>query len=144
MPPAHKAYAAYRSAEVETLTQRDLIVKLYQGAERFLVQCQMGMRNGDLEQMTTGSTKAKRIFIELVSTLNMEAGGEIAANLRNLYLFLIAEITAAHVERDPARIDALMPVIATLREAWQGIPDGEANTSSLSQPQNGCTFSMRM
>ena len=42
MPPAASAYSAYRSAEVETLTQRDLIIKLYQGAERFLVQAKIG------------------------------------------------------------------------------------------------------
>ena len=64
MPPAASAYSAYRTAEVETLTQRDLIIKLYQGAERFLLQAKIGMENKQIESATEGCQKAKRIFVE--------------------------------------------------------------------------------
>ena len=143
MPPAH-AYAAYRTAEVETLTQRDLIVKLYQGAERFLLQAKMGMENKQIENATVGCQKAKRIFVELLSTLNFESGGEIADQLRDLYLFIVSQIVEANLQKDPQMIGELLPIIATLRGAWEEIPAEHANTSSLKEEHVGQTFHARI
>ncbi len=139
-PPGQRAFAAYRKTEANTLSQRDLIVKLYQGAERFLLQGKLGMQNGNPELACVGCQKARKIFIELASTLNFEQGGEIAERLRDLYLFLIGEITKASLDRDPARLEAIMPVIATLREGWEQIPDEHANLTSLPGGHDGCGF----
>lgn len=142
MASAASAFASYRSAEATTLSQRDLLVRLFQGVERFLSQGRLAMINKEWYQANEGCQKAKRIFVELLSTLNFEAGGEIAERLRDLYLFLIGEIVEANVHHQPERLEALMPVVATLRSAWQDIPDSEANTSSLGD-RVGETFSVR-
>lgn len=128
---ASSAYSAYRSAEVETLNQRDLIVKLYEGAERFLNQACVAMQARQIEEAHHRCTKAKAIFIELLSTLNLEQGGEIAQRLRALYSFFLDQITLANTSKDPASIIAILPVIATLREGWQQVPEEDANVSSL-------------
>ena len=143
MSPANHAAHAYRNAEVTTLTQRDLIVKLYQGAERFLIQAKAGMANDKEDLVLIGCQKAKRIFVELTATLNFEQGGDIAEQLRNLYVFLIGEIGRASQERDPGAIEGILPIIATLREAWQNVPDEHANTSSMPQPGQSHTLNIR-
>lgn len=142
MASASAAFASYRTAEVETLSQRDLLIRLYQGAERFLAQARIAMLNKEWYQANEGCQKAKRIFVELLSTLNFELGGEIAERLRDLYLFLIGEIVEANVHHQPERLQALTPIIDTLRSAWEGIPDADANTSSLNQGI-AATFSVR-
>ena len=126
-PPNRNAYSAYRSAEIETLTQRDLIIKLYQGAERFLIGAKMAMENKEIENANTLSQKAKRIFMELLSTLDFEQGGAIAKQLRDLYLFIISSIVEANLRKDPARIGQILPIVATLREGWEQVPANEAN-----------------
>ncbi len=131
MAPAANAYAAYRSAEVEGLTQRDLLIKLYEGAERFLVNAQAGMREKRASDAHFGCVRAKAIFIELMSTLNFELGGEVAVQLRDLYVFLIATISEANLRKDPAPIEKILPVIATLRQGWEQVPQEFANTSAL-------------
>lgn len=142
MASAAAAFASYRTAEAETLSQRDLLVRLFQGAERFLAQARIAMLNKEWYQANEGCQKAKRIFVELLSTLNFELGGEIAERLRDLYLFLIGEIVEANVHHQPERLLALAPVVETLRSAWQDIPDAQANTSSLNQ-NIAATFSVR-
>ncbi len=131
---------AYGAAEVETLSQRDILVKLFQGAERFLVQAQLAIHNRQVEMAHTNCQKARAIFVELLSTLNFEQGGEIAIQLRDLYVFLIGQITEANLRKDAAKLSALLPTIATLREAWEQIPDEHARTSSL-RTGDGSTFS---
>ena len=131
MAAARTAYSAYRSAEVETLNQRDLIVKLYEGAERFLNQARVAMQARQIEEAHHRCTKAKAIFIELLSTLNLEQGGEIATRLRALYTFFLDQITLANTSKNPATITAILPAIATLREGWQQVPEEDAHISSL-------------
>lgn len=130
-----QAYKAYRSAEVETLSQRELIIKLYEGADRFLLQAEAAIYNKEWELALQGCSKAKAIFMELLATLNFEQGGAIAGQLRDLYLFLISEIIESNLTKDVARLKKLHPIIETLLEAWRQIPDdgsGDNNKHHLS------------
>ncbi len=132
-----QAYTAYKSAEVGTLNQRDLLIKLYEGSIRFMTQARTAIYNEEWEMATTSSSKARRIFMELLSTLNFEQGAEIAEQLKSIYIFIISELTDAVVSRDPERIQKLEPVVQTLLDGWKEIPDEHANTSSLEEvPQN--------
>ncbi len=139
-----KAYAdAYRAAEVETLSQRDLIVKMYQATERFLRQAQAGMGAEDHHAAHVGCTKAKNIVLELFATLNLEQGGDIAKQLRELYLFFITRITESNLRKEPALIEEILPLISTLREAWEQIPAEFANASSMPSGNEGHAFNLR-
>lgn len=129
-PPSRNAAGAYRRAELGTISQRDLLVRLYQGLERFLGLARAAMARGDIEPAHANCQKAKAILTELAATLDLERGGDIAKQLRELYLFLILRTVEANLRKDPAIIDAVLPVVATLRGAWELIPDSEANTSA--------------
>jgi len=128
---AANAYQAYRNAELQTVSQRDLIIRLYLGAERFLIQAQTAMQNRQIEMAHRSCLRAKDIFNELLVTLNFERGGEIADQLKELYGFLIWAITEANLKKDAAKIAELLPIVSTLREAWQSIPDEYATMTSL-------------
>ncbi len=132
MSNAANAYSAYRRTEVETVSQRDLIVMLYQGAERFLGQSMIAMQNRRIEDAHNGCMRARAIFEELLSTLNMEAGGEIAVRLKSLYAFFLFRIGEANLLKDASKLAEIMPIIATLREGWQSVPNENANVTSLS------------
>ena len=89
------AYGAYRSAEITTASQKDLIVRLYLGAEKFLdLACQAMAAKKYVDSMTN-CRKARDIFMELMSTLNFEQGGELAIRLKDLYAFLVFQISEA-------------------------------------------------
>jgi flagellar secretion chaperone FliS len=143
MSPAATAYAAYRSAEIETTSQKDLIVRLYQGAERFLEAGRVAMEQHQPEQAMMQCRRAKEIFIELMATLNFEQGGELANQLKELYAFFIIQITEGSLRKNPGQIAALQPIIANLREGWQQIPDEHANLSSMPAGNQGHAFSLR-
>lgn len=127
------AYArtAYHTAEIEGISQRDLIVMLYRGTERFLLTATTAMNNGHIPLAHEQCQKAKDIFVELISTLNMEVGGEFAVRLRALYAFFITRISEANLNKDPSKIEEILPLIAEIRNGWEQVPDEFANTSSL-------------
>jgi flagellar protein FliS len=137
---AYKAQDAYLHTAAETMSRKEVLVKLYQHAEKNLVMAQMAIQNKQPIIATTCCRKARDIFVELHATLNMEAGGEIAERLASLYIFIFGEITEGSLRQDATKIAGILPTIATLREAWEQIPDEFSNTSSISDSTT-CNFS---
>ncbi len=134
---------AYHTAEIATLSQRDLIIKLYQGALRFLNLAIDAAKHKQTEDVHKHCLRAKKIFIELASTLNFNQGGDIATQLYELYIFFISRITEANLRKDPSLIEELIPLINSLVEAWEQVPHNLADTTSM--PVNdGHSFSLRM
>jgi flagellar protein FliS len=124
------AYAAYRHAEVETLTQRDLLVKLFEGMERFIEQGAAAIRERRYDRATECCRRVREILFELISTLNHDAG-EIATRLNALYVFLVDQVSLTSMRKDADGLLRLKRTVTLLREGWQGVPDEFANTTSL-------------
>ncbi|MCK6488248.1 MAG: flagellar export chaperone FliS [Planctomycetes bacterium] len=138
-----KADNAYLAAEIETMSRRDILVKLYQHAEKMLVTAQIAMQNRQIEQAYNCCRKARDIFVELHSTLNFEQGGDVAKQLASLYTFIVTQITEANLRQDSSLLKGVMPTIATLREAWEQIPDEHANVSSLPEGNHGHSLNVQ-
>ncbi len=68
--------------------------------------------------------KAIRLISELDATLDMERGGQIAQNLRNLYLYMLDRLTQANVTND-ARIAAeVASLVQRIKAGWDPIVAG--------------------
>ncbi len=137
------AYSAYRRSEIETLTPRDLLVKLFEGLERFIEQTSLAIDNHHVELATTNCRRVRDILFELQSTLNFEDGGDIAKHLDALYTFMTIEVIEAGLKKDAARLRQLQRVIRPLKEGWQGIPDAHAHTTSLTGDSKQNIINMR-
>jgi flagellar protein FliS len=143
MTTAKPYAAAYRSAEVETLSQRELIVRLYQGAEKFIGNARTAMTANQGEEAVNQCRRARDIFVELMATLNFDAGGELAHRLRDLYAFIIYQLSEASLRKNEAQLAALLPIIATLREGWQAVPDEHANLTSIPEGNRGHSLNLK-
>jgi flagellar protein FliS len=143
MSLAFNASNAYRKADVHTCSQKELILRLYQGLDRYLRTAQAAMRNRQIEAAHAQSEKAKDIITELLYTLNLEAGGDLALQLRDLYVFLIAQVVEANLRKEPLIIDGILPVIATLRDGWQQVPEEHANLTSVPVSNQGHAVNFR-
>lgn len=125
------AYSAYRRSEVETISPRDLLVKIFEALERFVDEGQLAMRNRQFELANRRCQRIRDILFELQSTLNFEAGGEIAQRLDALYRFMILEVTESNLRKDAERLQQLLRVVRPLADAWRGVPDDQAHVTSL-------------
>jgi flagellar protein FliS len=115
---AYAAQQSYQQNDVLTATPGRLVVLLYDGAGRFLRRAAAALRADNLEACNTSMQRAEAIIDELLATLDFERGGEIAASLRDLYLFCRRELNDARLERDADKIDTVAELLAELREAW--------------------------
>jgi flagellar protein FliS len=65
--------------------------------------------------------KAIRLINQLNATLDMERGAEIAANLRSLYVYMLARLTLANATNDAAIAGEAIALVRKIKSGWDGI-----------------------
>ena len=113
--------STYKEASVTTQSKGRLVVMLYDGAIKFMKLAINELQAGDMEAKGRYINKAIDIIEELNAVLNSEAGGEIAANLRKLYLFMINHLTEANTKRDAQMIREVISLMEELNQGWKAV-----------------------
>ncbi|MFC1745562.1 flagellar export chaperone FliS [Candidatus Riflebacteria bacterium] len=108
----------YKKAQIETASPDLLILMLFDGALKFLKRARSGFENMDFELINNGLIKTQAIISELMTSLDMEKGGEVAKNLLSLYIFVNKNLSQANVEKDAKYLDVCEEITGGLREAW--------------------------
>lgn len=119
MSVAGRAAATYRRMEVETRSQLELVALLYDGALRFVGQSRAAIERGDIAARGEAVSRALAIIGELQSTLNLDKGGDIAAELDRLYVYITERLLEITTTGNAAICDELQKLLAPLSEAWK-------------------------
>ncbi len=116
------AQRAYTNTMVKTSASPvDLIIMLYDGAIEHLNRAVFYINQGEISKKNQSISKVVAIIEELLSSLNMEVGGEIAKNLQALYIYMITEITRANIRNDIEKIRHIEFLLKEIRSAWRQI-----------------------
>ena len=110
--------AAYRNSSVMTASPGQLVVMLYDGMARFLKQAELAADEGDWGRASERMTRCDAILDELLLTLDLEAGGEIATRLQSIYVFCKRLLIDARVEHSTEPVVEAARLLADLRGAW--------------------------
>lgn len=94
----------YQENAVSTQSKGRLIVMLYDGAIKFMRLAIMEMEKKNYEAKGRYINKALDIINELNVVLDMDAGGDIASNLRKLYIFMSNQLSQANIKCDPQMV----------------------------------------
>jgi flagellar protein FliS len=126
LTPYATAQQAYRDSAILTAPPERLVVMLYDGANRFLIQGATALRAGDLTVMNDRLRRAEAIITELRQTLDMSAG-KVAANLESIYSFCQRLLLESRLKQDPEKIEQVAKLLRDLRDAWDQVA-GQACT----------------
>lgn len=136
------AYNVYKETSVKTASQGKLLIMLYQEAIKQLNNaCELVDDNKkilpqNIEKFGKCIQKTQEIISELMISLDMERGGEIAKNLMSLYVFFNAELMNANISKDKKRIENVKKMLFDLYEAWNVAVVSTAPISSPSVRPN--------
>jgi flagellar protein FliS len=120
---------AYLATQIETTTQGELLLMLYEAAIKFLKRAKREIDNRDYAKKGIYISKAMAIIHELAESLNKEKGGEITPKLSQLYMFCTSQLVKANIRLDNRMIDDVIKILDGLRSAYaQIVPihDGKA------------------
>ncbi|MFA6451370.1 MAG: flagellar export chaperone FliS [bacterium] len=137
-PYTGNPYRKYVKNAVETATPLMLIIMLYDEAIKMcaLASQDMGINK---ESVHNKLIKAQKIVTELTVSLNMEAGGEVAENLKSIYIYLHMRLVEANIENNKTKVEEVMRILKDLREAWH-IVNQQNRKSLLQQSQGGISI----
>jgi flagellar secretion chaperone FliS len=109
----------YKSQQIQTASQEQILIMLYEGAIRFLNTAKMGLEENNSEKFNNNIIKTQRIIMEFMTTLDMEVGGEMAQNLFQLYEYLHYRLIQANLKKDATMIDEVLGHLKLLKETWE-------------------------
>ncbi len=123
---AHPFASMYRSVGVNTGVEaadpHRLVTMLYDGFVEAIAQARGALQAGDIERKCAAVGRAARIVDEgLRGALDLEAGGELAGRLNDLYAYVLVRLTPANLRNDETALDECRRLIEPLREAWTAI-----------------------
>ena len=116
-----KGVETYQETAVTTQNKGKLVVMLYEGAIKFLKMAIREIEAKNPEAKGMYISKAIDILFELNTVLDMEAGGEMATNLRRLYLFMGRHLTEANTKQDIGKIEEVIKLLEELNQGWKAI-----------------------
>jgi len=116
-----KGIETYQETTVITQNQGKLIVMLYEGAIKFLKLAVKEIEANNPGEKGKLITKAEDIINELNMALDMEAGGEVAKNLRGLYMFMVRHLHQANIKQDAQKVEEVIKLLEELNHGWKAI-----------------------
>lgn len=126
MESMKSAVNAYETVQVDAAVigacPHELITKLLARAIEAVTDAKKYMLAGNIIAKGQEIKIVTSIIADgLCSSLNMEAGGEIAVNLDSLYRYILRCLLKAHAENDTAILDEVNSLLREIKSGWDGI-----------------------
>ncbi len=99
----------------------ELIRRLYRRADGLMAKAEAALEGGDVEGARPPLFKAQEVISELLKALDFKKGGELAENLRRLYIFVWERLVQAGLTADAAALADARKVWAGLQAAWEEV-----------------------
>ncbi len=110
----------YLETSILTAAPEDLIVKIFDVLIIAAKQAHEKLCNerDDIEGIHKALLRAQRACTVLMSSLNMEIGGELSENLLKVYGFWHRELVMANMRKDPERVERVLGYARDYRDTW--------------------------
>jgi flagellar protein FliS len=117
--PAHAYNRVGLETEVDGASPHRLIQMLWDGLFDALARAEGALNAGHRDLKARALSQAVRILDEgLKAGLDLERGGPLAVQLRDLYAYASLRLTQANLRDDLDAIQEVRQILAPVREAW--------------------------
>jgi flagellar protein FliS len=110
-------------SEVNFASPHRLVQMLMEGALEKIAIAKGHMARREYEAKGKHINWAISIINGLRGSLNLEEGGEMAANLDSLYDYMIRRLSEANMNNDVAILDEATSLLLEIKSAWDAMPE---------------------
>jgi flagellar protein FliS len=118
-----QAYKNQQDWDILGASPLELVRALYRGAIQSIRIARTALSKGQIRERSTAITKACSIVQELTISLDKDAGGEVAASLAELYVYIHRRLGDANIEQSDAPLAEAERLLGTLLEAWSQLEE---------------------
>lgn len=127
MTPPTATARAYRENTILAAEPAQLVVMLYDGAQRRLRRAEQAMQAHETERSHNEIRGAEQIVAHLDAVLDHEHDPQLAGRLHTIYRFCLAHAQRARMEQDPGKLREVARLLGELRESWAQIASDGAH-----------------
>ena len=91
---------------------------MYEGAIKYMKRAVVAIEKNNLAEKGINIGHAYDIVMELNNTLDHTIGGEVAANLEQLYMFVTDQLIQANINNDKVKLEDAIRIMTTLLDGW--------------------------
>lgn len=113
------AQAVYLATRVNTASKEQLLLLTYEIGIRACRNAEGAVNGGTPEDVNNHVKKAQDVLRELMVTLNMETGGDMAKGLMQLYDYMYLLLVEATVEKKCEKIAVVRSMLEELKTVWE-------------------------
>tara|TARA_R110001583_G_scaffold195380_1_gene372445 strand:- start:2536 stop:2931 length:396 start_codon:yes stop_codon:yes gene_type:complete len=121
-----KALKQYNSVDVrsavDSASPHKLIIMLFDGAMTAVTRAKGLIERKDMAGKGQQIQKASEIIIGLKGSLDLEQGGEVAANLDGLYDYILRRLIEANRNVDVAPLNEVSALLTEIKGGWEAMP----------------------
>ncbi|MFO7784310.1 MAG: flagellar export chaperone FliS [Thermodesulfobacteriota bacterium] len=118
----------YQKTSIETSNKLDLVIMCYDKAIECFTRAREHYSQKEYEKKGLAVQKGLDIIGQLQCSLDMENGGEIAANLDRLYSYIAHRVIKGDIRSDLGVFDEAVSLLKELKAAWEGIAASEGHS----------------
>ncbi|MBS6465654.1 MAG: flagellar export chaperone FliS [Clostridium sp.] len=115
----NNAAQAYGARKVETATPAELTLMLYEGTIKFCNIAMGAIEKKDYEKANINIQKARKIIVELQTTLDHKY--PVAEDFDRIYDYIFHKLVQANIKKDPEILEEALVELRDLRDAWKEI-----------------------
>ena len=109
----------YQQMQVLGTDPRRLVVLLCHALVRYLGRAQSAIERSDHEAKGRALVHADRVLSELICSLDLDIGGDLAERLRDLYAHLQRQLVDVDLQDDLDRLSYVREIAGKLADAWE-------------------------
>jgi flagellar protein FliS len=102
-----------------------LIQMLLDGALDKISTAKGALQRGEIALRGRQISQAISIIDGLRASLDMEKGGEVSANLFELYSYMERRLFEANLQKNMAMLDEVSSLLGQIKSSWDAIPQGD-------------------
>lgn len=112
-----KGYQQYKENSIDTMTQGELLLTLYDELMKRLTRAELALEKKDYETMEEAVERSSAIIRYLSATLDRQY--EISSNLYSLYEFFCYELARVKVGRNKEELERVKRMVGELRDSFR-------------------------
>lgn len=113
------AAIAYQGTKVNTATQAELTLMLYEGAIKFCNIALLGIEQRDIEKANNNICKAQKIIQEFRATLDFRY--PVAKEFDLMYDYIYSRLVEANIRKSSEVLEEALEQIREMRDVWKEI-----------------------
>jgi len=109
----------YQDMKIQSASPAELLLITYDGALKAMRRARRACGKGEGTKARVELMTALSAVLELESTLNVEAGGEVAVSLRKLYMYVMELLAKSVTNLALEPLDESIRIISELHGTWK-------------------------